>query len=175
MGSSWYILNVYAGSEAKVVEEIRETALRKGMESCLHDVIIPTESVQEMKRGARVKVERKIYPGYVLMCLDLTDDMRAIIINTPRVSGFLGSKNKPRPMSSDEVRRMLDQLNGVDLPVVISDWCVGDRVMLTDGPFSSMQGLIEEVDEEKQRVSVSVSIFGRPTPVEMEFHQIQRV
>ena len=176
MEARWYVVNVYSGSEKKVAESIREQAVLKKMEDKILEVMVPTEEVVEMKKGARVNSERKFFPGYVLVKMIMSDECWHVIRNTPRVSGFLGSRNKPQPISNAEAERIIKQMtDGVERPRTAVDFEVGEQIRVSDGPFASFVGYVEEVDTEKMRLKVSVSIFGRSTPVELEFSQVEKI
>ena len=175
----WYIIHAYSGFENKVRDSILTEAERLGLEQLVEAVEVPTESVTEVKRGKKVQVERKFMPGYVLAKLMLTDDVYHLVKNTPKVTGFLGSSGKPQPISDAEAARILntkDEAAKAEPKTRISvDYEIGDAVKVLDGPFASFNGVVEELDFEKSRVKVSVSIFGRATPVELEFEQVERV
>lgn len=176
MDARWYVVNVYSGSEKKVAESIKEQAVLKGMEDRIFEVMVPTEEVVEMKKGARVSSERKFFPGYVLVKMIMSDDAWHIIRNTPRVSGFLGSRNKPQPITEAEAQRIIKQMTeGVERPRTAIEFENGEQVRVIDGPFASFVGVVEEVDAEKMRLKLSVSIFGRSTPVELEFSQVEKI
>ena len=176
MDARWYVVNVYSGSEKKVAESIKEQAVLKGMEDRILEVMVPTEEVVEMKKGARVNSERKFFPGYVLVKMVMSDDAWHIIRNTPRVSGFLGSRNKPQPITEVEAQRIIKQMTeGVERPRTAIEFENGEQVRVIDGPFASFVGVVEEVDAEKMRLKLSVSIFGRSTPVELEFSQVEKI
>ena len=176
MEARWYVVNVYSCSEKKVAESIREQAVLKKMEDKILEVMVPTEEVVEMKKGARVNSERKFFPGYVLVKMIMSDECWHVIRNTPRVSGFLGSRNKPQPISNAEAERIIKQMTeGVERPRTAVDFEVGEQIRVSDGPFASFVGYVEEVDTEKMRLKVSVSIFGRSTPVELEFSQVEKI
>ena len=164
------------GSEKKVAESIKEQAVLKGMEDRILEVMVPTEEVVELKKGARVNSERKFFPGYVLVKMVMSDDAWHIIRNTPRVSGFLGSRNKPQPITEAEAQRIIKQMTeGVERPRTAIEFENGEQVRVIDGPFASFVGVVEEVDAEKMRLKLSVSIFGRSTPVELEFSQVEKI
>ena len=172
----WYIVHAYSNFEKKVQESIREQAKQRGLEDHFEYVMVPTETVVEMRRGRKVNAERKFFPGYVLVKMDLTDEVYHLIKNTPKVTGFLGSDNKPMPISEAEAQRILQQVQeGVERPKPSISFEVGENVRVSDGPFASFNGVVEEVDEGRSRVKVAVSIFGRATPVELEFGQVEKV
>ena len=176
MAARWYVVNVYSGSEKKVAESLREQAVLKKMEDKILDVLVPTEEVVEIKKGAKVNSERKFFPGYILVKMEMSDECWHVVKNTPRVSGFLGSRNKPQPISDAEAERIIKQMEeGIERPQTVVDFEVGEQIRVTDGPFASFVGVVEEVDSEKSRLKVSVSIFGRYTPVELEFSQVEKV
>ena len=176
MAKRWYIVHAYTNFERKVADAIRERAKAAGLEGLFDEVLVPTEEVIEVKRGRKVQSERKFLPGYVLVKMEMTDPAFLLIKNTPKVTGFLGAENKPMPISEDEAMRILHQEKAVVLlPQPSITFEVGEQVKVADGPFASFQGHVEEVDEERSRLKVAVSIFGRPTPVELEFAQVEKV
>ena len=171
----WYIIHAYSGFENKVRDSIISEAARLGLSDGVEAVEVPTETVTEVKRGKKVQVERKFMPGYVLAKLTLTDDVYHLIKNTPKVTGFLGSGSKPMPVSDKEVARIIGAIEeGVERPKPTISFEIGENVRVTDGPFASFNGSVEQVDEERSRLRVTVSIFGRATPVELEYTQVEK-
>ncbi len=176
MAARWYVVNVYSGSEKKVAESIREQAILKKMEDRILEVLVPTEQVVEIRKGAKVNAEHKFFPGYILVKMEMNDDTWHVVKDTPRVSGFLGSHNKPQAITEKEVQRIMAQIEeGVERPTTQIYFEVGEQVRVNDGPFASFIGVVEEVDNEKSRLKVSVSIFGRYTPVDLDFTQVEKV
>jgi transcriptional antiterminator NusG len=177
MTKRWYIVHAYSNFERKVAESIREQAKSRGLSHLFEEVMVPTEKVVEVRRGRKVDAERKFYPGYVLVKVDLTDEAYHLIKNTPKVTGFLGAdKSKPTPITETEAARIQHQVQeGIERPKPAVTFEVGEQVRVSDGPFASFNGTVEEVDDARSRVKVAVSIFGRATPVELEFTQVEKL
>ena len=176
MAMRWYVLHVYSGFENKVAEAIHEKARKLKLEDHVEEIMVPTEEVVEVRRGQRVNAERKFFPGYVLAKLDMTDQVWHMVKDTPKVTGFLGAGGKPSPVSEKEAEALIKQIQeGVDSPRPSVTFDVGEEVKVADGPFASFNGLVEEIDEEKGKLKVSVSIFGRATPVELEYSQVEKM
>lgn len=175
MALRWYVLHVYSGFEKKVVESIKEQAEKKNIADMFGDILVPVEKVVDVQKGKKVETERKFFPGYVLINMDMNDDTWHMVKNTPKVTGFLGGK-RPVPMTAAEAERIINQMQeGVERPKTAVRYEVGEQVRVTDGPFASFTGVIDEVDTEKSRLKVSVLIFGRPTPVELEYPQVEKI
>ena len=172
---NWYIVQAYSGFEKKVVETIKDELKKHELSDKLEEILVPTHQVTEVKKGKRIKKEKKFFPGYVLIKIELTKQIFHMIKNLQKVSGFLGSSDKPTPISDGEIKRILGQVSetAISQKTGIS-FEIGEKVKVCDGPFASFNGLIEEIDEEKSRLKVSVSIFGRATPVDLEFNQVEK-
>ncbi len=176
MAKRWYSVSVLSNFEKKVAEQIRHSVAEKGLEEEIDEVLVPTEEVLEIRRGKKVTSERRFMPGYVLVHMDMTDRGYHLISSINRVTGFLGPQGKPMPMRDDEVNQILNRVEeGEAAPRNLIRFEVGEQVKVTDGPFDGFSGMVEEVDEDSSRLKVTVSIFGRPTPVELEFTQVQKV
>ena len=171
----WYIVHAYSNFEKKVAESIREQAHTQGLDDAFAEILVPTEDVVEIRRGRKVNAERKFFPGYVLVKMDLSDEAYHLIKNTPKVTGFLGSGSKPMPVSEKEVQRIVGAIEeGVERPKATIRFDIGETVRITDSNFAGFTGQVERVDEDRQRLYVTVSIFGRATPVELEFSQVEK-
>jgi transcriptional antiterminator NusG len=172
---NWYIVQAYSGFEKKVVISIQDILKKNNLEENLEEILVPTHNVTEVKKGKRTKKEKKYFPGYVLVKVNLNKQIYHLIKNLQKVSGFLGSEDKPTPISDNEIKRILGQVSesAINQKSGIS-FEIGEKVKVCDGPFASFNGLVEEIDEEKSRLKVSVSIFGRPTPVDLEFNQVEK-
>ena len=176
MNKRWYIVHAYSNFENKVAESIRERAAQNGLSDQFEQILVPTEKVTEVRRGRKVDAERKFFPGYVLVKAQLSDQVFHLIKNTPKVTGFLGSDNKPMPIPEAEAMRILRQVQeGVERPKPSVSFEIGENVRVADGPFASFNGTVEEVDEERSRLKVAVSIFGRATPVDLEYGQVEKL
>ena len=176
MTKRWYIVHAYSNFENKVADSIKEQAAQKGLGELFEQVLVPTEEIVEMRRGRKIKSQRRFFPGYVLVKMEMTDQAYHLIKNTPKVTGFLGSDNRPVAITDAEAARILNQVaEGVERPRAPVSFEVGEQVRVADGPFASFSGLVEEVDEQRARLKVAVSIFGRPTPVELEYAQVEKV
>lgn len=175
MAARWYIVHAYANFEKKVKESIEEQAKQKGLWDRFEDIVVPTEKVTEVRRGRKVDTERKFFPGYVMVRAELTDEVFHLIKNTPKVSGFLGTDSKPIPIPDREAEQILTQVQeGVERPKPSVIFEIGESVRVADGPFASFSGVVQEVDAERSRLKVEVSIFGRATPVDLEFGQVEK-
>ena len=176
MEARWYVVHVYSGFENKVAQSIREQAERAGLVGDIEEVLVPTEEVVEVRRGAKSTAERKFFPGYVLVKMKMTDHAWHLVKNTAKVTGFLGAGQRPQPISEAEARRIVDQTqDAAERPKPSVTFEIGEQVRVSDGPFASFNGVVEDVDETRARLKVSVSIFGRATPVDLEYGQVEKV
>src|SRR5271157_3100246 len=175
MTTRWYAVHAYSNFEKKVAESIREQAKQRGLSPLFEEIMVPTEKVVEVRRGRKVDAERKFFPGYVLAKVELTDEAYHLIKNTPKVTGFLGSHKKPTPISDAEAAYVQRQIQeGIERPKPLVSFEVGEQVHVSDGPFSSFNATVEEVDDVRSRLKAAVSIFGRSTPIELEFSQVKK-
>lgn len=175
MAQRWYVLHVYSGFEKKIAEQITETARKKGLSESISEIMVPTEEVVEMRRGKKVSSERKFFPGYVLIKMEMNDNLWHMVKDIPKVTDFLGANNKPAPVSEKEAQRLIQQVQeGVDRPKPSITFDIGEELKVVDGPFASFNGMVEQIDEDKQKLKVSVSIFGRATPVELDYTQVEK-
>src|SRR4026209_1405610 len=176
MAMRWYIVHAYSNFERKVAESIKERAVAAGLSDLFEQVLVPMEEVVEMRRGRKVSSERKFFPGYVLVKMELNDQTYHLIKSTPKVTGFLGTENKPIPITAEEAGRTLRQgQEGVERPKPSVTFEIGEQVRVADGPFASFNGLVEQVDEERARLKVEGTILGRATPVELEYAQVEKL
>tara|TARA_R110002111_G_scaffold190798_1_gene257074 strand:+ start:91 stop:624 length:534 start_codon:yes stop_codon:yes gene_type:complete len=172
----WYVVNVFSGSERKVAESIREQAEKKGLQDLLLDALAPMEQIIEVKRGVKTQRERHFFPGYILVNMVLTDETWHLVSSNSKVTGFLGGRGKPTPITKTEAERLMGQLKDQkDSPKQAVIFEVAEEIRVVDGPFASFNGFVEEIDDEKERLKVSVLIFGRATPVELEFSQVEKI
>ncbi len=175
MSSQWYIVHAYSNFERKVAEEIRALAQQDQLKDKIDDVLVPVEEVAQMRRGKKITAERRFFPGYVLVKMNMTDLAHHAVKNLPKVTGFLGADNKPSPVPQSEIDHIMKQVQeGVDRPRPSITFEVGEQVRVADGPFASYHGVVEEVNIERARLKVSVSIFGRSTPVDLEYTQVEK-
>ena len=173
---NWYIVQSHSSFENKVAQLIKEEADKAKISDKIEEIVVPTHDVTEVKRGKRVQRKKKYFPGYVLIKSEMDKNIYHMIKGIKKVSGFLGTKGVPVPVSDKEIEKILGQMkDGVAQPKSTIDYSVGEKVQVVDGPFASFNGMVEEIDEEKSRLKVSVSIFGRPTPVELEYNQVEKV
>jgi len=177
MAHRWYVIHVYSGFEKKVAQSIREQADQKGLGDHFEQVLVPVEEVVEVRRGTKVSAERKFFPGYVLVKMEMTDNSWHLVKNTPKVTGFVGGKAaRPTPITEAEADRIIKQVQeGIERPKPSITFEVGEQVRVSDGPFTSFNGLVEAVDEERARLKVAVSLFGRSTPVELDYGQVEKL
>ena len=176
MAHRWYVIHVFSGFERKVADSIEEQARQSHLSDEIEKVLVPMEEVVEMRRGEKVNAERKFFPGYVLVNMAMSDESWHLVMNTPKVTGFLGSRGRPTPITEAEANRIIHQVEeGIESPKPSVTFDVGEQVRVSDGPFASFNGLVENVDEDKARLKVSVSIFGRSTPVELEYSQVEKL
>jgi len=172
---NWYIVQAYSGFEKKVADSIKDVMLKSSLETSLGEVLVPTHKVTEVKKGKRTQKQKKYFPGYILVKLDLNKQIYHKIKNIQKVSGFLGPEGKPVPVSDNEVKKIMNQITETETnPSAGISFEIGEKVRVCDGPFASFSGLVEEIDEDKSRLKVSVSIFGRPTPVDLEYNQVEK-
>ena len=172
---NWYIIQSHSSFENKVAQEIKEEAQKANLSDKIEEIIVPTHDITEVKRGKRVQRKKKYFPGYVLLKSEMDNTIYHLIKNLKKVSGFLWSKGTPIPVSEKEIEKILGQIkDGVVQPKSGIEYNVGEKVQVIDGPFASFSGLVEDIDEDKLRLKVSVSIFGRPTPVDLEYSQVEK-
>lgn len=176
MAKRWYVVHVFSGSEKRVCQAIEEQVQSKNMQDLIEEVLMPTEEVVEIRRGAKVQSEKKFFPGYILIKMEMTDSSWHLIQSQPKVTGFLGGKGRPIAISEGEAKRLIDQISeGIERPRSSIIYEIGEEVRVSEGPFQSFNGLVEEIDEDKSRLKVAVSIFGRSTPVDLEYSQVEKV
>ena len=172
---NWYIVQSYSSFENKVAKLIKEEASKAKLEDKIDEVVVPTQEVTEVRRGKRIKLKKKYFPGYVLVKMDMDNQLYHLINNIKKVSGFLGTKGAPAPVSETEIQKIMGQIkDGVVQSKSGISYIIGEKVQVIDGPFASFSGMVEDIDEDRSRLKVSVSIFGRPTPVELEFNQVEK-
>jgi transcriptional antiterminator NusG len=176
VSQKWYIIHTYSGFEQKVKNAIMERAKAQGLEDLVSEVLVPTEMVEEMIKGERRLSARKFYPGYVLVRMELTDDSWHLVKDTPKVTGFVGSKTEPVAIPDEDAEKIINQMQeGIAKPKPKIQFEIGDKVQVTDGPFTNFTGTVDEVRADKGKVKVMISVFGRPTPVELEFTQLEKI
>ena len=176
MAKRWYVVHVFSGSEKRVCQAIEEQVQSKNMQDLIEEVLMPTEEVVEIRRGAKVQSEKKFFPGYILIKMEMTDSSWHLIQAQPKGTGFLGGKGRPIAISEGEAKRLIDQISeGIERPRSSIIYEIGEEVRVSEGPFQSFNGLVEEIDEDKSRLKVAVSIFGRSTPVDLEYSQVEKV
>lgn len=176
MSHRWYVIHVYSGNENKVAESIREQAKKHSLEQFFSEILVPTHEVVEVKRGKKVTSDKKFFPGYVLIKMELTDEAWHLVRNTPKITGFLGARGRPSPISNKEAERLIQQIDeGIGSGKDGLQFEVGEQVRVCEGPFASFNGIVEEVDDEKSRLKVTVTIFGRSTPVDLDFTQVEKL
>lgn len=176
MAARWYVVNVHAGFEKKVATSIEEKAIKKGLEDQFEQIIVPTETVEEVRRGKKLESERKLIPGYVLVRMQLSDETWHLVKNTANVTGFLGGGGRPQAISNAEAERIMNAAaEGAERARPAMNFEIGEQVRVIDGPFNTFIGLVEDVDNDKARLKVAVSIFGRSTPVELDYVQVEKI
>ena len=176
MSKKWYVIHVFSGSEKKVSQSIEEQVVSKNMQDLIEEVLVPTEEVVEIRRGSKIQSEKKFFPGYILVKMEMTDQSWHLIKSQSKVTGFLGGKGKPSAISEAEAKRLIEQISeGIERPRSNIIFEIGEEVRVSEGPFQSFNGLVEEIDEDKSRLKVAVSIFGRSTPVDLEYSQVEKI
>ena len=176
MAKRWYSVSVLSNFEKRIAEHIRQSVEEKGLQNEIEEVLVPTEEVIEIRRGAKVQSEKKFFPGYILVKMEMTDESWHLVKGQSKVTGFLGGKGKPVAISDAEAKRLIEQISeGVDKPRSSVIYEIGEEVRVSEGPFQSFNGLVEEIDEDKSRLKVAVSIFGRSTPVDLEYSQVEKI